>query len=444
MEQSLLSFEGGWLGGWVGGWVGGLSGPSGCRGLKLCLPQCRPSGLVRRLPAGLPRACTSRCPLLPAHPNPSNPATYPTWEPDAAGQQLLQQVATAPAASLVPGGGQHPLAWSLLPHVAPPAPAGLLQRRQAGLAAAALQPRKALAAALAGGRRGSGAGAGVDSSGIFGSADLTAAAREEAALAAAASADAHLDAVSASQLLLQSLYEQRRCGGEAAAGDAPPPPQPPQPPPQPPPALQPQGSHPLAPAPSAQQPQAQRSFAALQAPMPIPRTTSTTSGRSAGTSPLHALLASPSPQQRVLQQAAGAAPAAAASPRQPWLGRSPSGRARVAELSVLSRENSAASAAAPSPQQPPPPPAANGGSGALLGAPHRPAAALVEAPGPDTLLGLAHELPRSGGTSAPSEELSESLLLHQLQGSQQGSGLRQSGGSPGSPGSSDCGPPEFF
>lgn len=381
-------------------------------------------------------SCASACTCLAHHaalwPHPlCLAATYPTWQPDAEGQQLLQQVAAAPAASLVPGGGQHPLAWSLLPHGAPQAPPGLVQRRHAGLASSGLQSRKMLAAALAAGRRG-----GPDSSGIFGSADLTAAAREEAALAAVATADPHLDAVGASQLLLQSLYEQRRYGGtedDAAGGEAPQPLQP-QSPPQP----QQGGSQPLAPTgfwsgqaataaapvPSSQQLPALRSLA--QAPVPIPPAAGSAGGRSAGTSPLHALLASPSPQQRVLQQAAGAR-TALASPRQTWLGRSPSGRARVAELSVLSRENSSAGTAAQQQpaQQQAAPPAVEGSKRAA----------------PDPLLLLPHELPPSGSTSAPSDDLSESLLLQQLQGSQPGSGLHQSGGSLGS---DDAQPPEFF
>lgn len=330
----------------------------------------------------------------------------------------------------MPGAPQHSLAWSLLPHTQPHAPApGLLQRRLAAPVSPRQQP-KLMASAMAG-RGGRFNGAAVDSSGIFGSADLTAAAREEAALAAAAAAGAGLDPVSASQLLLQSLYEQRRLPPLQEADQQ-------------------QIRHPLAPSgfgagpepatgpgPSVpqrqQQPQqVRRGFAAVQAPVPIPPVPAAAAGQSPSVSPLHALLASPSPQQRVLQQHAAAA---AASPRQTWLGRSPSGRARVAELSVrvgsLSRENSAASAAQP--------PAAEGSGVTAAALP-----ATAAAPRPPL---LPHDLGSASGDTSLTEDLSESLLLQQLQGSQQlqSSGHAASSGQRGSlDGSGSDGPPEFF
>lgn len=240
--------------------------------------------------------------------SPPAAATYPAWEPDNAGQQLLAQVAAAvPAAA-----ASSSLAWSMLPlphqqqarRQAPPSP------RQQKLAAA-LVARQA---------RPSGAPA---ESGIFGSADFTAQEQlglrpaaaagatgggVDANLAASLAADlAPVDGLAASQLMLQSLYGQREQQPQQQAGRS------------------------LAPVPAAvaaagaavggalhqpqlhRQPQRQQGFAAVQAPLPIPQQ-APASARPGGAvpaasaSPLHALLASPASQ-------------AAPSPRQPWHGR---------------------------------------------------------------------------------------------------------------------------
>lgn len=255
----------------------------------------------------MPRGRKLQASCLPSAPR--SAATYPAWEPDTAGQQVLAQVAAAaPAAA-----ASSSLAWSMLP-----LPHHQQQRRQAPPS-----PRhQKLAAALAAGRgRPNGAPAG---SGIFGSADFTAqeqlgprAAASAAAAAAGGPADnlpaslaadlAPLDGLAASQLMLQSLYEQREqqpqqpqhagpvlvpvppavaAAGAAAAG----------------PLHQPQPQQPRH-----AEPRHQRGFAAVQGPLPIPQQ-ALGSSQPASASPLHALLASPASQ-------------AAPSPRQPWPGR---------------------------------------------------------------------------------------------------------------------------
>ena len=157
-------------------------------------------------------------------------ATYPAWEPDPAGQQLLAQLAASPAAAALAAAGHQSLAWSQVPG-SPPPPPGLPPRLwQPG--GARLQPH-ALASVLA--ARGYGAmprAANGHGSSIFGSAELTgagegklagtggAAAGETgagggalclnlaASLAPAGDATSD-DRLRASQVLLQSLYEQR-------------------------------------------------------------------------------------------------------------------------------------------------------------------------------------------------------------------------------------------
>lgn len=236
-------------------------------------------------------------------------ATYPAWEPDTAGQQLLAQVAAAaPTAA-----ASSSLAWSMLP---------LPHQQQARRQAPPSPRQQKLAAALAA-RRARPSGA-PGESGIFGSADFTAqeqprlrpAATAAGAtgggvdgnLAACLAADlAPVDGLAASQLMLQSLYGQREQQPQQQAGRT------------------------LAPVPAAvaaagaavggalqqpqlhRQPQRQQGFAAVQAPLPIPQQ-APASARPGGAvpaasaSPLHALLASPGSQ-------------AAPSPRQPWHGR---------------------------------------------------------------------------------------------------------------------------
>lgn len=277
-------------------------------------PACLPG-----LPAPLDHAPTWR--LHCAHPTMrcsgrlpacSVAATYPAWEPDAAGQQLLAQVAAAAPAAAASGS----LAWSLLPLPS--------QQRRPGPPS----PRQQKLAAALAGRTGRPGGGPADSGGIFGSADFggqehsaaqggtaagVAAGAAAISLAAGHAAGvAPLDGVAASQLLLQSFYEQRDHHHQQQQPLMP---------------SQQHASHGpgLAPVPSVAAAAAaatplhqQRGFAAVQAPLPIPQQAPTSSrpGQAvlaASASPLHGLLASPAAQ-------------AAPSPRQLWHGRCGAGR----------------------------------------------------------------------------------------------------------------------
>ena len=304
MEKSFLSF----------------AGALRCVHAALCsaVQRCTCWAGLTLCPPPIALHCTPTCPLPlrhpPSHPPMAHTATYPAWEPDAAGQQLLQQVAAAPAAAPLAGS----LAWSMLAQ-----PAAV--RRSP---ASPRQPKAGVAALLQRGGR-----PGADSGGIFASADLTPQGQIAAAAAAhlaasvmpaGAAAEGPADLVGTSQLLLQSLYEQRR---QQHWPPQPPPQQQQHGEPQASPQEQPQepGSHPLArsglapavaqPPAGPQPPRQQIGFAAVQAPLPIPRQQQPTAAASPGRP---AAAASPSPQQRLLLQSAGGA---AASPRQSWLGR---------------------------------------------------------------------------------------------------------------------------
>ncbi|KAI3424722.1 hypothetical protein D9Q98_008111 [Chlorella vulgaris] len=305
-------------------------------------------------------------------------ATYPAWEPGAAGQQLLQQLNAAcpspsPAALLT---GPASLAWSVLP-VSPRA-AALQQQQQAQAqqllrwqpGAARLQ-QHALAAALASRGMASGfRGAERVGSSIFGSADLTTvdtkapsaagAAGEAAGELSAANLSTSLglagdaapdDRLRVSQLLLQSLYRRRSHapeqlplglqggginGGNSGGGLRT--------------ALSQQ--HVPLPAPIAMhQEQQQQQQQSQQQQQPAGSTDTQQQRHSSGTS-LGGGSYPPSPPfqqprtqhsqhtQHLQQQQHGPV----VSPgRQAWLGRSPSGPDRVSELSFLSRETSAVS-----------------------------------------------------------------------------------------------------